>query len=84
MDPLVRILDVIFWIIAAAFVGALLFPMGRDVDAALLGMLVVWSGVITWFPETEAARWTRRRRFYASIFAIGLFVALIYMLALVF
>lgn len=84
MDPLVRILDVIFWIIAAALVGAILFPMGQDVDAALLGMLVVWSGVITWFPETEAVRWTRRRRFYASIFAIGLLVTLIYMLALVF
>jgi hypothetical protein len=82
VDPLVRLLDVVFWIVAAALVGALVFPMGRDVDAALLGMLVVWSGLITWYPETEGARWTRRRRFYASIFAIGLFVALIYTLAL--
>ena len=82
MDPLIRILDVVFWIIATALVGALVFPMGRDVDVALLGMLVVWSGLITWYPDTEAGRWTRRRRFYASIFAIGLFVALIYTLAL--
>jgi hypothetical protein len=83
VDPLVRILDVVFWIIAAALVGALVFPMGQDVDAALIGMLVVWSGVITWYPETEGARWTRRRRFYASIFAIGLFVALIYFLTII-
>jgi hypothetical protein len=84
VDPLVRVLDVVFWIVAAALVGALLYPMGQDVDAALMVILVVWSGVITWYPETEAARWTRRRRFYASIFAISLFVALIYMLALIF
>ena len=84
MDPLVRVLDVIFWIIAAALVGALVFPMGRDVDAAVLVMMVVWSGVVTWFPETEGGRWTRRRHFYASMFAISLFVALIYMLALIF
>ena len=84
MDPLVRILDVVFWIIAAALVGALVFPMGQDVDAALIGMLVVWSGVITWYPETEGARWTRRRRFYASMFTISLFAALIYVLTIIF
>jgi hypothetical protein len=84
VDPLIRVLDVVFWIIAAAFVGALVFPMGQDVDAALMGMLVVWSGVMTWFPETEAGRLTRRRRFYASIFAISLFASLIYISALIF
>jgi hypothetical protein len=83
VDPLVRVLDVVCWIIAAALVGALVFPMGQDVDAALLGMLVVWSGVITWYPETEGAKWPRRRRFYASIFAISFFVALIYFLTII-
>ncbi len=84
MDPLVRLLDVVFWVIAAALVGALVFPMGQDIDVALIVMLVLWSGVITWYPETEGGRWTRRRRFYASVFAISFLVALIYILTLVF
>ncbi len=76
-------MDVVFWVIVAALAGALVYPMGQDVDAVLLGMLVVWSGVITWYPETEGARWTRRRRFYAAVFVISFLVASIYVLMLI-
>ena len=49
MDPLVRILDVVFWIVAAALVGALVYPVGQDIVVALMLVLVVWSGGITWY-----------------------------------
>jgi hypothetical protein len=91
VDPLVRILDVVFWIVAAALVGALVYPVGQDIVVALMLVLVVWSGGITWYEfrmnplqGTAGGGRTRRQRFWASIFTVSVFVAFIYILTLIF
>ena len=91
MDPVVRVLDVVFWIIAAMLLGALVFLYEPALTAVLLALLVVCSGVLALYEfrlnplsDTERGEWTGRQLFYALVFAIGFFVAFIYILAVVF
>jgi hypothetical protein len=91
VDPLVRILDVVFWIIAAMFVGALVFLYEPALTALLMALLVVCSGVLALYEfrlnplsDTERGEWTGRQLFYSLVFAIGFFVAFIYILAVIF
>jgi hypothetical protein len=91
MDPLVRVLDVVFWIIAALLVGALVFLYEPALTAVLLALLVVCSGVLALYEfqlnplsDTERGEWTGRQLFYSLVFAIGFFVAFIYILAVIF
>ena len=91
MDPLVRVLDIVFWITAAALVGAFIF-LGEPVfNAFLMVVLVVCSGLLALYEfrlnplsQTERGEWTGRQLFYALVFAIGFFVALIYILTVIF
>ncbi len=91
MDPLVRVLDVVFWVIAAMLAGALLFFYEPALTALLLALLVVCSGVLTLYEfrlnpltDTERGEWTGRQLFYSLVFSIGFFVAFIYILAVIF
>jgi hypothetical protein len=90
-DPLVRILDVVFWVIAALLVGALVFLDEPTVNAVLMALLVVCSGVLALYEfrlnplaQTERGEWTGRQLFYALVFTISFFVAFIYILTVVF
>ena len=90
-DPLVRILGVIFWIIAAMLVGALIFLEEPAVNAVLMALLVACSGVLTLYEfrlnplsDTERGEWTVRQLFYALVFTISFFVAFIYILTVIF
>jgi hypothetical protein len=91
VDPLVRVLDVVFWIIAAMLVGALVFLYEPALTALLMALLVVCSGVLALYEfrlnplsDTERGEWTGRQLFYSLVFAIGFFVAFIYILAVIF
>ena len=87
MDPIVRILDVVFWLTAALLVGALVLLEEPAVNAVLMVVLVVCSGLIALYefrlnplPETERGEWTGRQLLYAVVFTICFFVAFIYIL----
>ena len=91
MDPLARILDVVFWVIAALLVGALIFLEEAAVNALLMAMLVVCSGLLALYEfrinpqaHTERGRWSGRQLFYALVFTISFFVAFIYILTVIF
>jgi hypothetical protein len=91
VDPLVRILDVVFWITFAMLVGALVFLDEPAVNAVLMAVLVVFSGLIALYefrlnplPETERGEWTGRQLFYGLVFTISFFVAFIYILTVIF
>ena len=91
MDPVVRVLDVLFWIIAAMLVGALVFLDEPVVTAVLMALLVLCSGVLALYEfrlnplsDTERGEWTGRQLFYALVFSIGFFVAFIYILTVIF
>jgi fatty acid desaturase len=90
-DPLVRVLDVVFWIVAAMLVGALIFLYEPALTAVLMALLVVCSGVLALYEfrlnplsDTERGEWTGRQLFYSLVFSIGFFVAFIYILAVIF
>lgn len=91
MDPLIRVLDVVFWIIAALLVGTLVFVYEPALTALLMVMLVVCSGSLALYefllnPLSETGRggWTGRQLFYGLVFAIAFFIAFIYILAAIF
>ena len=91
MDPLVRVLDVVFWIIAALLVGALVFFDEPAVNVLLMAALVICSSVIALYefrlnplPDSERGEWTGRQLFYALAFTISFFVAFIYILTVIF
>jgi hypothetical protein len=90
-DPLVRILDVFFWVIAASLVGALVFLDEPPVNAVLMALLVVCSGVLALYEfrlnplaQTERGEWTGRQLFYGLVFTISFFVAFLYILTVIF
>jgi hypothetical protein len=90
-DPLVRILDVVFWVIAALLVGALIFLDEPPVNAVLMALLVVCSGILALYEfrlnpltETERGEWTGRQLFYGLVFTISFFVAFLYILTVIF
>jgi hypothetical protein len=90
-DPLVRVLDVVFWIIAAMLVGALIFLAAPAVNAVLMALLVVCSGTLALYEfrlnpmaQAERGEWTGRQLFYALVFTISFFVAFLYILTVIF
>ena len=90
-DPLVRVLDVVFWLIVVLLVGAFAFLDQAAVNALLMALLVVCSGVLALYEfrlnpvaQTERGEWTGRQLFYALVFTISFFVAFIYILTVVF
>ena len=90
-DQLVRIMDVVFWIIVAMLVGALIFLDQPAVNALLMALLVVCSGVLALYEfrlnpmaQSERGEWTGRQLFYALVFTISFFVAFIYILTVIF
>jgi hypothetical protein len=91
VEPIVRVLDVVFWITAALLVGALGFFDEPAVNAVLMAMLVVCSGLLALYEfrlnplsETERGEWTGRQLFYAVVFTISFFVSFIYILTVIF
>ena len=91
MDPTVRILDVVFGLTAALLVSALVYLDAPGVNAVLMAMLVVCSGLQSWYefrlnplPQTERGGWSGRQLFYAVVFTTGFFVAFIYILTAIF
>jgi hypothetical protein len=91
VDPIVRVLDVIFWLTFVLLVGALVFLDEPAVNAVLMAVLVVCSGLIALYefrlnplPVTERGEWTGRQLFYGLVFTICFFVAFIYILTLIF
>jgi hypothetical protein len=91
VDPIVRILDVVFWITVAFLVAALVFLEEPGVNAVLLALVVICSGLIALYefrlnplPETERGEWSGRQLFYAVVFTISFFVAFIYILTVIF
>ena len=91
MDPLTRILDVVFWITAAFVGGALVFLDEPGVIAVLMVMVVICSGAIALYEfrlnpleDTERGEWTGRQLFYALVFTITFFVAFLYILTVIF
>jgi hypothetical protein len=91
VEPIVRVLDVVFWITAALLGGALGFFDAPAVNAVLMAMLVVCSGLLALYEfrlnplsETERGEWTGRQLFYAVVFTISFFVSFIYILTVIF
>jgi hypothetical protein len=91
MEPVVRVLNVVFWIAAALLVASLLFLTAPVVNAVLLVAVVICSGAIAWYEfrlnpmaDTERGEWTGRQLFYALAFPITFFVAFLYVLTVVF
>ena len=91
MEAVVRVLNVVFWIVAALLVAALFFLDAPVVNAVLMVAVVLCSGAIAWYEfrlnpmaDTERGEWTGRQLFYALVFAIGFFVAFMYILAVIF
>ena len=77
-DRLVRVLDVVFWIVAAMLVGALIFLYEPALTAVLMALLVVFSGVLAFYEfrlnplsDTERGEWTGRQLFYSLVFRSG-------------
>jgi hypothetical protein len=82
VDPVVRILYVVFWITVALLEGALVFLDDPAVNAVLMVALVLCSGLIALYefrlnPQPMAARggWSGRQLFYAVVFTISFFLS---------
>jgi hypothetical protein len=91
MEPVVRVMNLVFWIAAALLVASLLFLAAPVVNAVLLVAVVICSGAIAWYEfrlnpmaDTERGEWTGRQLFYALAFSITFFVAFLYVLTVVF
>ena len=91
MEPVVRVLNVVFWVAAALLAAALAFLDAPGVNVVLMVAVVVCSGAIAWYEfrlnpmaDTERGEWTGRQLFYALVFAITFFVAFLYVLTVVF
>ncbi len=91
MESLVRVLNVVFWVAAVLLVVSLVLFDAQVVNAILMVVVVVCSGAITSYEfgrnpiaDTERGEWTSRQLFYALVFAISFFVAVLYILTVVF
>ena len=91
MEPVVRVLNVVFWVVAALLVAALVFLDAPIVNAVLMVAVVVCSGAIAWYEfrlnpmaDTERGEWTGRQLFYGLVFTITFFVGFLYVLTVVF
>jgi|SRR5215204_4902977 len=85
MEAVVRILNVVFWIVAALLVAALFLLNTPAVIAVLMVAVVVCSGAIAWYEfrlnpmaDTERGEWTGRQLFYGLVFTITFFVGFLY------
>lgn len=91
VEPVVRVLNVAFWVAAALLVAALFFLDAPVVNAVLMVAVVVCSGAIAWYEfrlnpmaDTERGEWTGRQLFYGLVFTITFLVAFPYVLSVVF
>ena len=91
MEPVVRVLNVVFWVVAPLLVAALILLNAPVVIAVLMVAVVVCSSAIAWYEfrlnpmaDTERGEWTGRQLFYALVFTITFFVAFLYVLTIVF
>jgi small-conductance mechanosensitive channel len=91
MEAVVRVLNVVFWIVAALLVAALFLLNTPAVIAVLMVAVVVCSGAIAWYEfrlnpmaDTERGEWTGRQLFYGLVFTITFFVGFLYVLTVVF
>ena len=91
MDPIVRVLNVVFWVVAALLVAALAFLDAPVVNAVLMVAVVLCSGAIAWYEfrlnpmaDSERGEWTGRQLFYAVVFTITFFVGFLYVLTVLF
>ena len=96
MEQVVRTLTIIFWVVAPLlvaplfvawlsydFMAGLLSEEGLEiVNAVLMGIVGVCSGLIAWAEfranpaeEAEYGEWTGRMAFYATVFGITLFMS---------
>ena len=91
MEAIVRVLNVVFWIVAALLVAALFLLNAPVVIAVLMVAVGVCSGAIAWYEfrlnpmaDTERGEWTGRQLFYGLVFTITFFVGFLYVLTVVF
>ena len=91
VEPVVRVLNVVFWVAATLLVAALIFLDAPVFNAILMVAVVVCSGAIAWYEfrlnpmaDTERGEWTGRQLSYALAFTITFFVAFLYILTVVF
>ena len=91
MQPVVRVLNVVFWVAAAFLVASVVFLEVPLINAVLMVAVVLCSGLIALYEfrlnplaDTERGEWTGRQLFYGLVFAISFFVAFLYVLTLVF
>ena len=91
VEPVVRVLNVVFWVALALLVASLVFLKAPVLNAVLMVAVVVCSGAIAWsefrlnpMADTERGEWTGRQLFYALAFTITFFVAFLYILTVVF
>jgi small-conductance mechanosensitive channel len=91
MEAVVRVLNVVFWIVAPLLVAALFLLNAPVVIAVLMVAVVVCSGAIAWYEfrlnpmaDTERGEWTGRQLFYGLVFTITFFVGFLYVLTVVF
>jgi hypothetical protein len=91
MQPVVRVLNVVFWVAAALLVASVVFFDVPVVNAVLMVAVVVCSSLIALYEfrlnplaDTERGEWTGRQLFYGLVFTISFFVAFLYVLTVVF
>ncbi len=91
MQPLVRVLNVVFWVAAALLVASVVFLDVPVINAVLMVAVVLCSGLIALYEfrlnplaDTERGEWTGRQLFYGLVFSISFFVAFLYVLTVVF
>jgi small-conductance mechanosensitive channel len=90
VEAVVRVVNVVFWVVAPLLVAAL-FLLNAPVVIAVLMVAVVCSGAIALYEfrlnpmaDTERGEWTGRQLFYGLVFTITFFVAFLYVLTVVF
>jgi hypothetical protein len=90
MEPVVRVVNVVFWVVAALLVVSLVLLDAPVLNAVLMVAVVVCSGAIAWYEfrlnpmaDTERGEWTGGQLFYALVFTITFFVAFLYVLTVV-
>jgi small-conductance mechanosensitive channel len=91
MEPVVRVLNVVFWIVAPLLVAALFLLNAPVVIAVLMVAVVMCSGAIALYEfrlnpmaDTERGEWTGRQLFYGLVFTITFFVGFLYVLTVIF
>jgi hypothetical protein len=90
VEPVVRVLNVVFWVVAVLLIASLVLLDAPVVNAVLMVAVVVCSGAIAWYEfrlnpmaDTERGEWTGRQLFFALVFTITFFVAFLYVLTVI-